>query len=251
MYQEIAGGHRGEEMNRAKRVLLLVGSPRGKRSTSTAVGTYLLKLLNSKGLESLDTLWISSAVQTREKIAQMLEAVESADIIVLAAPLYDDCEPYIVIKAMELVAAQRKGAEMMRTGGDDKLFSVIVNCAFPEEHHIETVIRIYRKFAEDVGFIWGGSLSIRAGEALQGRIGKTLEDVGSMAKRVKQAINRMSESLSGDLPAVDETMSVIPKSFTRGPLSLLGSLMIWLNNSGWARQAKKRGEDVNARPYVQ
>jgi len=236
-------------MNRTKHVLLLVGSPRGKRSTSTAVGTYLLKHLNSKSLESLDTLWIGSAIQSQEKITQMLEAVDSADIVILAAPLYDDCEPYIVIKAMELIAAHRKGTETTRTGSNDKIFSVIVNCAFPEEHHIETVIRIYRKFAEDVGFLWGGSLSIRAGEALQGRMGKTLDDVGSMAKRVKQALDRLSESLSSGSPAGDETMNVIPESFSRGPLSFLGSLIIWQNNRVWARLSKKRGEDVNARPY--
>ncbi len=238
-------------MNRAKRVLLLVGSPRGKRSTSTSAGTYLLDLLKNKGLESLDSIWISSAIRAQEKITQMLEAVESADIIVLAAPLYDDCEPYIVIKAMELIAAQKEGAVESQRDCDSKIFSVIVNCAFPEKHHTETVIRIYRKFAEDVGFIWGGSLSIRAGEALQGRTGKTFADLGSMAKKVKQALDRLSESLLSDSPGMDETMSVIPESFSRGPLSFVGSFFIWLNNRGWAREAKKRGEDVNARPYVQ
>ncbi len=236
-------------MSRVKRVLLLVGSPRGKRSTSTALGTYLLDLMKHKGLEPLDPIWINSAVRTREKMTQMLEAVEETDTIVLAAPLYDDCEPYIVIKAMELIAARRKGMETTTTGDDSKIFSVIVNCAFPEKHHTETVVRIYRKFAEDVGFLWGGSLSVRSGEALQGRAGKTLEDLGSMAKKVKQALDRLAESLSGDSPHGDDTMSVIPDAFTQGPLSFIGSFFVRLNNKGWARRAKKSGEDVDARPY--
>lgn len=237
-------------MTRPKRVLLVVGSPRGKKSTSTAVGTYLLELLKSKGLEAPDPIWIGSAIRTQEKISQMLDAVASADIIVLAVPLYDDCQPYIVIKAMEHIAAERAGSKVSQGGNNDKIFSVIVNCAFPEAHHTETVIRIYRKFAETVGFNWGGSLTIRSGEALQGRTGKTLEDLGSMAKKVKDALVRLAESLSGGSPVGNVTMSVIPESFLRGPFSFIGSLFIWINNRMWAREAKKKGEDVDARPYI-
>ncbi len=233
------------------RVLLLVGSPRGRRSTSTAVVSYLLNLMKLKGVEPLPVLWIGPILRTQEKISQLLEAVDAADVIVLAAPLYDDCQPYIVIKAMELIAAHQKELAKAQKKNDGKLFSVVVNCAFPEEHHTQTVIRIYRKFAEDAGFRWGGSLSIRVGEALRGREGKTLDDVGSMAKKVKEALVRMADSLAKGSPSADETMSVIPEAFYRGPFFFLGSFFIWLNNRGWAKLAKKKGEDVNARPYAQ
>ena len=237
-------------MTGAKRVLLLVGSPRGKRSTSTVVGSYLLNLLTENGLESLKSLWIGPVLKSQEKTEQMLKAVDEADIIVLAAPLYDDCQPYIVIKAMELIAHRQRELTQKQKISNDKLLSVIVNCAFPEEHHNETVIRIYRKFAEDVGFLWGGSLAIRAGEALQGRAGKTLDNAGSMGKKVKKALVRMADSLSQGSPSVDQTLSVIPESFYRGPFSFVGSFFIWLNNLGWASRAKKQGGNVNARPYV-
>jgi hypothetical protein len=236
-------------MTNPKRVLLLVGSPRGKRSTSTAVGSYLLNLLKQKGLEPLTPLWIGHFLKSPEKIGEFLKAVEAADMIILAAPLYDDCQPYIVIKAMELLAAHRREQATTQNREDGKLFSVIVNCAFPEEHHPETVLRIYRRFAQNVGFLWGSSLAIRAGEALQGRQGKTLDDIGSMAKKVKESLVRMADSLSTGSRPADETMSVIPESFSRGPLSFLGSFFVWFNNRGWAKEAKKRGEDVNARPY--
>ena len=111
-------------------------------------------------------------------------------------------------------------------------------------------VRIYRKFAEDVGFLWGGSLAIRAGEALQGRAGKTLDNAGSMGKKVKKALVRMADSLSQGSPSVDQTLSVIPESFYRGPFSFVGSFFIWLNNLGWASRAKKQGGNVSARPYV-
>lgn len=238
-------------MTGPQRVLLLVGSPRGKRSTSTAVGSYLMNLMKQKGLEPMTPQWIGPILKTQEKISQLFEAVDAADIIVLAAPLYDDCQPYIVIKAMELIASHQKELAKAQKKSDGKLFSVIVNCAFPEEHHTQTVIRIYRKFVEDVGFRWGGSLAIRAGEALRGRYGKTLDDAGSMAKKVKEALVRMADSLAKGSPSADETMSVIPESFSQGFFSFMGSFFIWLNNRMWAKQAKKKGEDVSARPYAQ
>ncbi len=237
-------------MTSSKRVLLLVGSPRGKRSTSTVVGAYLVDLLKKQGLESLATQWIGPVLRSQEKIKQMLEAVNATDIIVLAAPLYDDCQPYIAIKAMELLSAHEKNLPKVPDEASNKLFSVIVNCAFPEEHHPQTVIRIYRKFAEDVGFSWGGSLAIRAGEALQRRKGKTLDDVGSLAKRVKEALALMADSLSKGLPPADQTLCVIPESFLRGPFSFLGSFFIWQSNRLWSSQAKKRDKDVNARPFA-
>lgn len=237
-------------MTSSKRVLLLVGSPRGKRSTSTVLGTYLLNLLTKQGLGSLASQWIGPVLKSQEKIKKMLEAVDAADIIVVAAPLYDDCQPYIVIKAMELISAHQKNLAKAPDVNGEKLFSVIVNCAFPEEHHPQTVVRIYRKFAEDMGFRWGGSLAIRAGETLQGRKGKTLDDVGSMAKRVKEALALMADSLSKGLPSVDQTLCVIPESFLRGPFSFLGSFFIWQSNRHWATLAKKRGRDVSARPFV-
>lgn len=233
------------------RVLLLVGSPRGKRSTSTAVGSYLMDLMKQKGLELLAPQWIGPMLRNPEKYSHLLDAVDAAEIIVLAAPLYDDCQPYIVIKAMEIIAVHQKELVETQKKSGGKLFSVIVNCAFPEEHHTQTVIRIYRKFAEDVGFRWGGSLSIRAGEALRGREGKTLEDVGSMAKKVKEALVRMADSLAKGSPSTEETMSVIPESFSHGFFSFLGPIFIWLNNRRWAKLAKKKGEDVSERPYVQ
>jgi hypothetical protein len=180
----------------------------------------------------------------------MLKTVDEADVIILAAPLYDDCEPYIVIKAMELLAAHQRERAKTSEKGTGKTFSVIVNCAFPELHHNVMVLQIYRKFASDVGYHWGGSLAISAGEALQGRYGKSLDEVGSMAKKVKAALDRMADSLLEGSP-VDEIMSIIPSFFYHGPLSFFGSLFNMMNRRMWASQAKKKGGDVNARPYVE
>ncbi len=90
-----------------------------------------------------------------ERLHEMLDAVDRADIVILTAPLYDDCQPAIVTKTMEAIAAQKKSILKKR-------FFPIINCGFPESEQITAVaIAIYHKFAISVGFKWAGSLDDR------------------------------------------------------------------------------------------
>jgi multimeric flavodoxin WrbA len=144
-----------------KRTLVLVGSPRGKKSTSTSLGKSLMDLFEKKGLE-VEILWLNRQVKNEEGMAQLFEAIDRADIVVLTAPLYDDCQPSIVARAMEAIAGQKMSLE-------NKRFIPIINCGFPEPEQITAVaIDIYHKFAKTTGFRWGGSLAIGGGEMLRG-----------------------------------------------------------------------------------
>ncbi len=221
--------------------LLLVGSPRGKKSTSTSVGSYLLNILDKKGLET-DTLWITRQLADDEKLSQMLNAVDHADIIILTAPLYDDCQPYIVIRTMEAIAAQRKNLGYKR-------FIPIINCAFQEPEHITAVaISIYHKFATTVGFKWAGSLAIGGGEMLQGKSGKTLDEIGKMARKVKKVLERIADALAADNSFPDESVRAVP-DFLYKPF--MKKVLAWMNKYDWKSRAKKNGGVVDARPYSQ
>jgi len=188
------------------RALLLVGSPRGKKSTSSSVGSYLLNILEKRGLDT-DILWINRQLADDEKLFQMLDAVDRADIIILTAPLYDDCQPYIVIRTMEAIAVRQKNL-------GDKRFIPIINCGLPEPEHITAVaIAIYHKFAITVGFKWAGSLAIGGGEMLQGARGKTLDELGKMAGKVKKALERIAAALAADSSFPDESIRAVPDFF--------------------------------------
>jgi hypothetical protein len=223
------------------RALLLVGSPRGKKSTSTSVGSYLLNLLDERGLET-DVLWIKRQLADDDKLFQMLDAVDRADIIILTAPLYDDCQPYIVTRTMEAIAAHLKNL-------GNKRFIPIINCGFPEPEHITAVaITIYQKFASTVGFKWAGSLAIGGGEMLQGARGKTLDEIGKMAGKVKKTLEKISDSLVADNSFLDESIRAVPDFFYK---PFMKRIMTWMNNYGWRSRAKKNGGIVDARPYSQ
>ena len=51
-----------------KRVLVLVGSPRGKKSASTSLGRHLINLFEKKGLET-EILWLNRQVKDGEGLA--------------------------------------------------------------------------------------------------------------------------------------------------------------------------------------
>lgn len=223
------------------RVLLLVGSPRGKRSTSASLGRYLMNKLEQKGTDT-GTLWINRQVVSDERKHEMLEAVDRADIVVLTAPLYDDSQPAIVTKTMEAIAVQQKIKGKKR-------FFPIINCGFPEPEQITAVaIAIYHKFATTVGFKWAGSLAIGGGEILQGSTGKSLDDLGKLAGKVKKTLDEIAHALAVENSYPDKALRAIPGFFYR---RFFAKIMTLLNNFSWKSRAKKNGGVVDARPYSQ
>lgn len=221
-------------------VLILVGSPRGKKSSSTSLGNYLMSLLRDRGLE-VEILWIKLQLTTEERTSQMLEAISDAEDVILIAPLYDDCQPYIVTKTMELIAAQDVDTKKKR-------FLPIINCGFPESSHITAVaIPIYRKFASKMGYEWAGSLALGGGEMLQGRDGKQLDDIGGLGDKIKKELEKIADALARGEVYPDEALEVIPGIFMK---PILADIIRWMNNRGWRSRAKDNGAVVDARPYA-
>jgi hypothetical protein len=217
------------------KVLLLVGSPRGKKSASTIIGQPLLQKLREKGMET-KSLWLIRHFRTEEKLNQVHEAVDWADIVILTAPLYDDCQPFIVAKTMESIAGRGK----IKT---KKRFIPIINCGFAESSHITAVaISIYRKFAQSVGFEWAGSLAVGGGEAFRATAGKTLESSGAFGKRLLKILGELADNLSNGGPYEDAEFEP-PRIFS-------SKLFMRIGNYFWKSRAKKNGARVDARPYI-
>jgi len=203
------------------------------------VGSYLLDLVQERGLET-EALWLREQLTNDEMTSQMLDAIKGADIVILTAPLYDDCQPYLVTRTMELIADQEEMA--------GKRFIPILNSGFPETEQITAVaIPIYRKFASMVGFEWVGSLAIGGGEMIQGSQGKQLDEIGSVAKGLKKALGEIAEALVSGTAYSDESMVAFPRFFLN---PIVGKIMVWINNRGWRSQAEKNGGVVDAKPYV-
>ena len=221
------------------RTLILVGSPRGRLSTSSSIAQYLSDSLKEKSQE-VEILWIIEQLVLKERIDEMLQIIQKSDTLVLVAPLYDDCQPYNVTKTMEIMSIQENLS--------GKRFIPIINSGFPEADQIShAAIPIYKLFAKKIGLEWVGSLSIGGGEGLQGTSGKKLDEVGGAAKKTINELHDISTALSKKQVYKDAKVLTFPKFL----LNLtLGRVMVWMNNRGWKMMAKKKGVDVDAKPYA-
>ena len=221
------------------RALLLVGSPRGRKSTSTSIGEYLMGQLQSREHET-ETLWIREQLTSPEKIEQMIDRVDEVDLVVLTAPLYDDCQPYIVVKTMEAIAA--RGSNLT-----DTRFMPIVNCGFGEHRQITAAaIPIYRMFAAKVGLKWAGSLAIAGGEMFAGSRGLSLEELGKASSKMRRKLEEIADTLSTGEAFPDDAYTAFPEFLLK---PFFGRLMLMISNAGWKSRAKKNSGVVDARPY--
>ncbi len=229
-------------MTQAKNIIILIGSPRGKKSTSTSIANYLQTRLKARNVE-IKMYWLIHPMQDEQKIGEMLESIENADIIVLTVPLYIDSEPYLTIQALELISKRRKEVKQ-----NDIQFIVIVNSGFPEPAHNNTAILIYKKFASTVNFNWVGSLSIGSGEALLGSKGVLLEECGKMAEKVRFHLDKIAVALKKGERYSDEIVCMIPTFFFKWYAKWLGRIMLLIGNRIWKNRVKKLGKKVDAQP---
>jgi len=118
-----------------QRAVLLVGSPRTKKSTSASLGGYLFEQLAERGIQT-ETVQLYTSINSPERTKSMLAAIDGADLVVLAFPLYVDTLPAPVISALEKISEHRK---LNRT---PIRFAAISNCGFPEAKHTDTALAI-------------------------------------------------------------------------------------------------------------
>ena len=129
-----------------KRVLLLVGSPKGSGSTSEALGTYLLEQLEGQG-GGTEVAHIVPFLRSEEGRNKLLHSVAGADLLILASPLYADSLPSGVTRLFEIIGAERKE----KPGFSGTGFVAVINCGFPEARQCDTAIAICRCFAKETG----------------------------------------------------------------------------------------------------
>lgn len=218
-----------------KKVLLLVGSPKPKYSTSEALGDYLIEGLNKRGF-STDKLRVRQALADDGE--KLMEAINASDIILLSVPLYIDGPPAIMTKTMEIIADSRGEEGKTR----EQAFLVTCNCGFPEAFQNQPALDIYRCFAEQVGFKWLGGLALGGGGAINGQ---SLANVAGMAIQVIKSLDLTIDAISSGLEVPKEAIKLMSKPM------FPNWLYSWAGDFGWLVQAKKNGvlTKINNRPY--
>ncbi|WLE97348.1 MAG: NAD(P)H-dependent oxidoreductase [Candidatus Electrothrix communis] len=144
-----------------RKALLIIGSPKKKHSsTSTVLGSYLLNILQQQNIET-ESLTLDESLMHCKAQHDLCLAVERADIILLACPLYVDSLPFLATKALEVISLHRKNVPTR----DPKIILPIINSAF-EPYQNRVALAICQNFASESGMLWAGGLAMGAGEAL-------------------------------------------------------------------------------------
>ncbi len=217
--------------------LIVVGSPKGRASASCALGTALAEALQEHGASVCDA-FAHHALRSDGETAWLLEAIDAADLVVLAFPLYVDSLPAPLVRLLELVAARRGPAV---PAGSPRL-AVVVQCGFPEARQCDTAVAICRLFAEHTGMRWAGALAMGMGGQLGGGIAK----LPGGGRNILHALDLAAESLArgGDVP--DEAAALFAAPLVpRWMYTLIG-------NIGWRLQMRKHRarHPIGYRPYA-
>jgi multimeric flavodoxin WrbA len=219
-----------------RKAVLLVGSPRVAKSSSLQLGGYLHEQLGAAGIET-ETFQIYTTLRSSQKMTRMLQAVNEADLVTLACPLYVDSLPAPVTEALERIAAHRAGQP---TRGR---LAVMINCGFPEADHNQTAIAICADFARQAGFEWAGALSLGGGQGLVN--GMPLQELGGRASNVRLALEQTAVALAQGQSVPDEAARRMARPFIPPFLYLM------MGGFGWKAAAKQYGveKQLKARPY--
>jgi multimeric flavodoxin WrbA len=209
-----------------QRALLLVGSPRTRKSSSNALGSYLFEQLKTRVIET-ETIYLHTVLRSPEKMQALLQAVDGADLVLLAFPLYVDSLPAPVIDALERIAASRA----MRAQSKRQLFAAIANCGFPEAQHNATALAICETFAHQTGFQWAGGLALGAGEGLVH--GNPLQDAHGPVTPIKKALELAGAALAEGQSIPLAALSLMAKEH------FPGWAYRFLGVFGWRQQAKR------------
>jgi multimeric flavodoxin WrbA len=237
---------------RPGRVLLVVGSPKiNSPSTSGVLGGYVLEQLQRQGWQG-SSLTLRANTFKNEGKAEFIDAVDHADLLIFAFPLYIDALPFLMTKALEIIAAHL----CSQPSTTPKRLFAIANNGFPEAHHNALALAICQRFARDTGMIWAGGLAMGAGEALFSGLPLTDHQRGGRppVQHVIQALDLASIALAAGKPVPLEANRLIAKTpIPFLPFPLWRWLFVKIARLHWQEKATNNQvsqEEILAQPYA-
>ncbi len=228
----------------ARRAVLLVGSPRTRKSTSASLGGYLMEQLAARGVRT-DVVQIYTSFNSPERTRTALETLEAADLVLLAFPLYVDSLPAPVIAALEKIAAHRAGHPTGQRLAARQQFAAMANCGFPEAAHNATALAICAEFARQCGLTWAGSLALGGGEGLVH--GTPLNELDGRAIPIKKSLELAATALAVGEPIPQTARDLLARPVVPNWLYRLSGAY------GWRQRARQYGmaRSLKRRPYTE
>ena len=222
-----------------KKILYINGSPRGEeKSNSFHILKDIAAFLKEEGNinEEADILSLPRSFKINGDI--FFEKMDSADIWIMALPLYVDSLPGHLCMWLKRYEEHRK---LFKTVKNIKVYAV-VNCGFPEAVQNKEALRILEIYCRKNRLDWRFGIGMGMGESYK-QMGKI-----PLRSFVKSDILKSFRAVSADIYSESETGNSNMFVAVRFPCFLyrmIGSI-------GWVVKVKKNGlkkKDLYACPY--
>jgi hypothetical protein len=231
-----------------KQACLIVGSPKTLTpSTSAVLGGHVLKRLQERGWQT-ETLTLTPRICRPAGQTELLDAADRANLLLFAFPLYVDALPFLMVRALELIADHH------HTPSRQQRLVAIANNGFPEAYQNYLALAMCRRFAHQTGIRWAGGLALGGGEGLIG--GQPLQPrmgSGLPATHVISALETTAAALArGDCVPAGAVREMARNPIPFMPLFLWRRLFIHGSIAWWDERAAAHGvgrEAILARPY--
>jgi NAD(P)H-dependent FMN reductase len=239
------------EWDGGRRATLVVGSPKTlSPSTSGVLGEYLLARLRERGWDT-QSLTLTPAILKPQGQGELLAAVDRADLLVLAFPLYVDALPFLATRALELIAEHKHGTNDQHR----QRLVAIANNGFPEAYQSHLALAMCRQFAAQTGRTWVGGLALGAGEGLIG--GRPLQPrmaSGQSARHVIKGLNATAAALAEGKAVPPEAVRDLASNPIPGvPAFVWRHLFVRIARAWWNQRAARHGVAIQAlydQPYA-
>lgn len=227
-------------MSKLRNALILVGSPKGKKSTSNKIASYIEEGFNKNEVKVEKTY--VDRYKKPDKLKELLKKAPNFELIVIVAPLYNDCIPARTIHFMEEFSLYKKSLSKTR----QKLMAVF-NCGFPEPHQNDVAIKICENFALQTDMEWAGGITVGMGPSLE--LFKSLENAGFMARNLRKGLNTTIDSLSNNETVPPEAIATASKLSL--PLPIAKFIYTYFINFAWKKRVRDKTirKKMYDRPY--
>ena len=143
-----------------KNIILVNGSPKGKKSCSN----YLLETIK-ENIEKDNIVSELIINDNRIKREEKFNILVNSDVIIIAFPLYVDCLPSCVISFLQEFENYLNNKKIEK----EIILYGIVNCGFFEGEQNKYALKVLKNYTNHISFLtYGGGLGIGGGAFLGG-----------------------------------------------------------------------------------
>lgn len=218
-----------------KRVVFLLGSPRGVKTGTESIADYLGERLPGFEVEK----WRAHQMfRDSERVAAFAETLRGAHLLVLCTPVYVHSLPWPFQEVLTALADAPT-----RDGLSGLKVMTVIHSGYFEDVQRQTCFEMCCHFCRETGMVYRGGLGFGASPLIAGR---PLESTGRVMRWVRRALDEMATCIADDRELSERATALIRRHFALMPKRL----MIPLMKMKIERDAKKAGLDYRARPYA-